>query len=78
MAVSNVIQNVSLVPVQTPPLANNQNFTLGWIQWFQAVYQAIKTIPQPTTALPVNPLVIVGYQASVNQAGQTIYIPYYQ
>jgi hypothetical protein len=74
----NVIQQLGPVPVQTPVLANNGNFTWGWINYFQAIFNAVKTIPQPNTAVPVNPSVIAGYQASVNQAGETIFIPYYQ
>lgn len=82
----NVIQQLGNVPVQTPFTVidekghpkQNGGITLGWMQWFQALYQAVKTIPQPSAGTPVNPAVIVGYQASVDQAGKTIYIPYYQ
>ncbi len=73
----NAVQQLGLVPIQTPVLANNENFTWGWGQWFQAVYNAIKTIPFPTTAVPVNPSVIVGWQ-QVTQNGETFYMPLYQ
>jgi hypothetical protein len=74
---TNPIQQLSPVPVQTPPLANNGNFTLGWIQWFQAVLNSCKVIPIPSTNVPVNPTTPVSWQ-QVNYNGQTFYIPMYQ
>jgi hypothetical protein len=82
----NVIQQLGNVPVQTPFTTvdeqgkpkQNGGITLGWMQWFQALFNAVKTIPQPSVGTPTNPAVIAGYQTSVNEAGQTIYIPYYQ
>lgn len=78
MASSNAINNLGPVPVQTPVLVNNQNFTRGWIQWFQAVLQAVKTIPVVSSATPASPATIVGYTSFVNSAGKTCYQPYYQ
>ena len=74
----NIIQQISTVPVQTPPLANNKNFSFGWIQWFQNIYQACKVIPIPSTDVPANPSVIVGYTVALNSQGQKIFTPYYQ
>lgn len=42
MASTNPIQQLSNVPVQTPFLDSNRNISLGWIQWLQAVFNAIK------------------------------------
>ena len=77
MPIGNVIQQLGPVPVQTPPLANNGNFGLGWIQWFQALFNATKTIPQTTANAPANtttPVAWLQYQAN----GQTYYLPLYQ
>jgi hypothetical protein len=73
----NAVQQLGLMPIQTPVLANNQNFTVGWGQWFLAVYNAIKTIPIPATNVPVNPAVVVGWQ-QVTVGGETYYMPLYQ
>ena len=73
----NAVQQLGLVPTQTPVLASNGNFTIGWGLWFLAVYNAIKTIPIPTTNTPAHPATIIGWQqVSIN--GQTYYMPLYQ
>lgn len=41
---STALTQLSPVPVQTPVLTGN-NFTLGWTQWFQALYEAVKSNP---------------------------------
>ena len=93
MPTGNALQQLSTVPVQSQPLVTKMqekgeprvenSFTLAWIQWFQAVLQAIKylagIVPGITTGVPMNPTTPVGWLSAVDETtGATIYIRYYQ
>jgi hypothetical protein len=60
--------------------SSGAGITLGWMQWFQAVYNAIKylagIVPTNTTAVPAHPGVVVGWASFVNPAdGKTYFVP---
>ena len=87
----NAIQQLSNVPVQTPPLVIKigdkgqqqiaNALTLGWMQWFQAVWNAIKYLygiaPVVGSGVPANPTTPVGFAAMI-QGGQLFYVKLYQ
>lgn len=89
MPAGNAIQQLSTVPVQSQPLVLDNAgkltnaFVQAWIQWFQAVYQAIKylagIVPGISSDAPVNPSTPVGWMSAIDETtGTTVYIPYYQ
>jgi hypothetical protein len=70
---STALKQLSSVPVQTPVLANNGNFTLGWIQWFQAMYNAVKATGGAIVVGGQTPTLSSAVSAAIAAGGGTIF-----